>query len=139
MHIFSTVNKLNVSRETFISFFTVLFVKNMALACAARARGRVARFLDFWRFSAVFCPDTGIRFFKAAPRDTRPVIRAPTPVARVPLPAARHLFAPCNSPRVIRPAFIRPAFMHRVFRITPRRDFFAVCFQQSPPRRPRPD
>jgi len=29
----------------------------MALARVAFPRGRVSRFLDFWRFSAVFCPD----------------------------------------------------------------------------------
>jgi len=92
MHIFSTVNKLNVSRETFISFFTVLFVKNMALACAARARGRVARFLDFWRFSAVFCPD---------------MRRDPT-TARAPRSDARRPRSDARRPRIMRRA-IRPA------------------------------
>jgi hypothetical protein len=91
MHIFSTVNKLNVSRETFISFFTVLFVKNMALAPVWQAGGHAPRIAVFCHFVAVFCPDAGIRFFKAAPRDTRPVARRPASGNREPTPAAWHL------------------------------------------------
>lgn len=65
----------------------------MALACAASPSGRDARFLDFWRFPAVFCPDTGILVFKAAPRVSRPA-------ARVPMPAQ---FARRLSPGIVAP------------------------------------
>jgi len=69
----------------------------MALACAASLSGRVARFLDFWRFSAVFCPDmrrdpTTARRPRSDARRPRIMRRAIRPALPVPRSAARENF-----------------------------------------------
>jgi len=65
----------------------------MAHAPARQAGGGGARFLDFWRFSAVFWLHTGIRVFMAAPRVSRPAARASRPAQFARHLFARHLFA----------------------------------------------
>ena len=69
----------------------------MALACAARARGRGARIADFWRFSAVFWLHTGIRIPWRADRKTRAFVRGSWPAGhRITARCRRDLPAGCR-------------------------------------------